>query len=308
MEITPLTGPAPPTTKRFETAATDPVVLPEAQAGAIRKYAPAGDEKEKEEEATVPPPGLVPTGPQVSASISDEVVIDGPSTPVPREALLSAIKKYVAADVDRTEALTASHSFIDSTNRAPTSLASTVYAATASKQLRTTFKLTRMSSANTSNDRQGSKASTSSMWLSGDVDMHVHVSNGTQGQLDFETGRTVLNPNAASLDEARQARYLRLLCSSEPFHSMSVEEQIDRVALLREVVDFMRYSWQLRMPSVIFSVTGSAAEFSLRPKFRDVFVAALLNATRSTNAWIVSGGTDTGIMKMVGDALALFLI
>ena len=58
------------------------------------------------------------------------------------------------------------------------------------------------------------------------------------------------------------------------------------------------------MPSVIFSVTGSAQEFTLRPKFRDTFMSAVLNATRSTNAWIVTGGSDAGIMKLVGDTLA----
>ena len=49
-------------------------------------------------------------------------------------------------------------------------------------------------------------------------------------------------------------------------------------------------------------LTGT--QFNLRPKFREMFISALLNATRSTNAWIVTGGTDTGIMKLVGDALA----
>ena len=30
----------------------------------------------------------------------------------------------------------------------------------------------------------------------------------------------------------------------------------------------------------------------------------MLSATRNTNAWIVAGGSDKGIMKLVGDALA----
>ena len=70
------------------------------------------------------------------------------------------------------------------------------------------------------------------------------------------------------------------------------------------MVDFMQHTWKMEMPSVIFSVTGSAEEFTLRPKFRDTFMSALLNATRSTNAWIVTGGSDSGIMKLVGDTLA----
>ena len=42
----------------------------------------------------------------------------------------------------------------------------------------------------------------------------------------------------------------------------------------------------------------------LRPEFRELFTSALLEATSSTNAWIVTGGTNAGIMKLVGDALA----
>ena len=47
------------------------------------------------------------------------------------------------------------------------------------------------------------------------------------------------------------------------------EAREDRVELLGGLVDFLREEWDLEMPSVIFSVTGSAKELTLRPKFRD---------------------------------------
>ena len=134
----------------------------------------------------------------------------------------------------------------------------------------------------------------------------------------------------------------------------SREEKEQRVELLGGLVDFLREKWctptaacsrrlslgclahtgaaagcrELEMPSVIFSVTGSAQELTLRPKFRepprycwhrgcilpsvpaislrtgDTVMSAMLSATRNTNAWIVAGGSDKGIMKLVGDALA----
>eukprot|EP01045_Picozoa_sp_COSAG04_P003701 COSAG04_NODE_153_length_22436_cov_37.366029_4_plen_96_part_00 len=49
----------------------------------------------------------------------------------------------------------------------------------------------------------------------------------------------------------------------------SREEKEQRVELLGGLVDFLREKWELEMPSVIFSVTGSAQELTLRPKFRD---------------------------------------
>ena len=47
------------------------------------------------------------------------------------------------------------------------------------------------------------------------------------------------------------------------------EEKEQRVELLGGLVDFLREKWELEMPSVIFSVTGSAQELTLRPKFRE---------------------------------------
>ena len=80
--------------------------------------------------------------------------------------------------------------------------------------------------------------------------------------------------------------------------------QLERVEQLRGLAAFIRYSWRLRVPSVIFSITGSATPFALRPKFRNAFSQALVTATRNTNAWVVTGGTASGIMKLVGDGCA----
>lgn len=141
-------------------------------------------------------------------------------------------------------------------------------------------------------------------WLSGDYTEDEVITNATHGQLKFKHGRGVLNPAAGSLEEARQARFMRVKVDSKRFEDLSPSEQVDRVGLFKGLVDFMQHVWKMEMPSVIFSVTGSAKEFALRPKFRDTFMSSLLNATRSTNAWIVTGGSDSGIMKLVGDTLA----
>jgi hypothetical protein len=130
------------------------------------------------------------------------------------------------------------------------------------------------------------------------------ITTATHGQLSFKDGRGVLNPAAGSLEEARQARFMRVEVDPRKFADLTPPEQVERVTLFRGLVGFMQEAWQMDMPSVIFSVTGSAQEFTLRPKFRDTFMSALLNATRSTNAWIVTGGSDSGIMKLVGDTLA----
>ena len=50
-------------------------------------------------------------------------------------------------------------------------------------------------------------------------------------------------------------------------------------------------------------MTGNALPFDMRPKFNTIFSQALLKATQATGAWVTTGGTDAGVMKLVGDAM-----
>lgn len=92
--------------------------------------------------------------------------------------------------------------------------------------------------------------------------------------------------------------------AEDRFDELGPEQQRKRVQLLAATVDFLKHSWHMKMPSVIFSVTGSALPLELRPKYLEVFGSGLFNATRNTNAWVVTGGTAVGVMKLVGDSLA----
>jgi transient receptor potential cation channel subfamily M protein 2 len=58
------------------------------------------------------------------------------------------------------------------------------------------------------------------------------------------------------------------------------------------------------MPQLIISVTGGAQQFSIPLKMRSAFKRGLIKAATSTNAWIITGGTNTGVMKLVGEAVA----
>ena len=63
--------------------------------------------------------------------------------------------------------------------------------------------------------------------------------------------------------------------------------------------------WELRRPSVLLSITGSAQEMKLEPHLELLFKRGLAEAARSTDAWIITGGTDTGVMALVGEAIAV---
>jgi hypothetical protein len=79
--------------------------------------------------------------------------------------------------------------------------------------------------------------------------------------------------------------------------------RISDTSSLGLLVSFMLKHWSLPSPEVIFSVTGGAADFNLTPNVRDAFYQGLIFAAVTTQAWIISGGTDTGVMKLVGEAI-----
>ena len=138
------------------------------------------------------------------------------------------------------------------------------------------------------------------------LDFFVDPDKMTFGQMAFPEGtRDLQVPNTDSILEAGQAKFLRMYSAqaATPFDKLSHNSQETRTRLLRGLTDFMRYEWGLLSPSMIISVTGNALPFTLRPRYEALFSSALLNATRNTNAWIITGGSDAGVMKLVGDAL-----
>ena len=151
-----------------------------------------------------------------------------------------------------------------------------------------------------------SESSLSALFVAGDGDISMEMQAGSHGQLEFESGREVVDTGAQSLLEAKQAKFIRLQTPNiESFPHLDREAQRSRVKILRELADFMRYSWGLTVPSVILSITGSATPFSLRPIYQQAFSRSLQTATKQTNAWVFTGGTDSGVMKLVGDGLAV---
>ena len=70
-----------------------------------------------------------------------------------------------------------------------------------------------------------------------------------------------------------------------------------------DAVAEMLESWiSIKPPKVVISVTGAAQAMNLDHELENLFKRGLESSARSTNAWIIDGGTDSGVMKMVGDA------
>ena len=63
-------------------------------------------------------------------------------------------------------------------------------------------------------------------------------------------------------------------------------------------------TWQLKPPSVVISVTGSATDFALDSGLQQIVTEGIARAAKATDAWTFTGGTDAGVMKLVAGALA----
>uniref|UniRef100_A0A670ZX77 Transient receptor potential cation channel subfamily M member 2 n=1 Tax=Pseudonaja textilis TaxID=8673 RepID=A0A670ZX77_PSETE len=60
--------------------------------------------------------------------------------------------------------------------------------------------------------------------------------------------------------------------------------------------------WGLDIPNLLISVTGGAKNFSMKMRLKNIFHLC------STGAWIITGGSHTGVMKHVGEALQDFIM
>ncbi|XP_068428649.1 transient receptor potential cation channel subfamily M member 2 isoform X2 [Clinocottus analis] len=61
--------------------------------------------------------------------------------------------------------------------------------------------------------------------------------------------------------------------------------------------------WKLPPPNLLISVTGGAKNFYLKARLKNMFRRGLIKVAQTTGAWIITGGTHTGVMKHVGQAV-----
>jgi len=110
-----------------------------------------------------------------------------------------------------------------------------------------------------------------------------------------------------SLDDI-QSR-LKALVSSAPAEGSKDDKVIANMlelastAALRSLVAGEGSIWNLPPPSALISVTGGAGSLLMTDKQKLVFRRSLLSAAKITNAWIMTGGTNAGVMNMVGRML-----
>ena len=63
----------------------------------------------------------------------------------------------------------------------------------------------------------------------------------------------------------------------------------------------MQHVWKLKRPDVIISVSGGAKQFDLSTENKDKVMKGMMEGTRALDAWFITGGSNAGIMKYVGE-------
>jgi hypothetical protein len=67
--------------------------------------------------------------------------------------------------------------------------------------------------------------------------------------------------------------------------------------------DYILKNTRFRSPQLLISVTGGAKNFTIDKKTKNAFMRGLVKAAKTTDSWIISGGTNVGVMRLVGDAI-----
>lgn len=62
--------------------------------------------------------------------------------------------------------------------------------------------------------------------------------------------------------------------------------------------------WNLERPQMILSIIGGAQKYSISNRVKTAFKRGLINAAVSTGAWIITSGINTGIIRLVGEAVS----
>ncbi|KAJ8028997.1 Transient receptor potential cation channel subfamily M member 3 [Holothuria leucospilota] len=70
-----------------------------------------------------------------------------------------------------------------------------------------------------------------------------------------------------------------------------------------DILKLMKKHWKLGLPNLVISILGGLRNFEIQPKLKRVLCKGLSKAARTTGAWILTRGTNTGVGIHVGDAL-----
>ncbi|GFO31362.1 transient receptor potential cation channel subfamily m member 2-like [Plakobranchus ocellatus] len=79
--------------------------------------------------------------------------------------------------------------------------------------------------------------------------------------------------------------------------------RVDYMTPTSVVWELMIKYWKMPEPRLLISLTGGAQRFELKPRLSSLLKQGLVEAAVNTGAWIITGGTASGVMEFVGEAV-----
>eukprot|EP00092_Neocalanus_flemingeri_P021755 GFUD01023599.1.p1 GENE.GFUD01023599.1~~GFUD01023599.1.p1 ORF type:complete len:1565 (-),score=309.61 GFUD01023599.1:400-5094(-) len=70
-----------------------------------------------------------------------------------------------------------------------------------------------------------------------------------------------------------------------------------------QVMSLLGQQWDLELPKLLITIIGGKQNFELQPNLKKALEKGLLKAAKTTGAWVLTGGLNTGVTRHVGDAL-----
>ena len=95
------------------------------------------------------------------------------------------------------------------------------------------------------------------------------------------------------VQEGHLMPYVRIPWKSKRSHGPKLS------ATAMSTLYYVENVWDLKRPKLLISVTGGAQDFPMN-RAKENVLYKLMEAARHTSAWIITGGTEAGIMKYVG--------
>lgn len=71
----------------------------------------------------------------------------------------------------------------------------------------------------------------------------------------------------------------------------------------QNIIKLLKNYWQLELPKLIISIYGGIANFGLQPKLKQAIQKSIIKVANTSHIWIITAGTDTGVVKHIGDML-----
>ncbi|KAL5246838.1 hypothetical protein ACHWQZ_G018888 [Mnemiopsis leidyi] len=123
------------------------------------------------------------------------------------------------------------------------------------------------------------------------------VEMGPEAKWDQLSCTTLLENNAygeinfTDIDMPTEPQYMRIAVDN------------GRAETIKKLQRLFTEFWKLEEPNLLISVTGGAKSFNVSQDICGSFQQGLLSAAKSTNAWLITGGQNCGVMKLVGDVI-----